>query len=369
MPTDALIVLVKIVLTMTWTLLLALFLTWVERKESAVMQDRIGANRASVFGLRLFGLFQPFADAIKMFFKEDFDPKFSQRVLHWLAPTVSFFCVAVTMVAVPFGDTIRLFGRSIPLQVVDLDAALLYILAMLSLGIYGILISGWASANRFALIGSLRGAAQLISYEVALGLSLVGLVMVFPSLRLSALVEYQGAALRLPAPLGHFPPAPRLRRLLPGRHGRDEAGALRHAGGRIGDHRLLHRVRRPQVRAVHVHRFPRGHRSRLSRDDPVLRRLAGALARRRRLRLPRGRTMVARALGRHGPPGPVLQPQGLLLLLAPDPGPLDLSAFSLRPGHGLRLEGPRSPRRRQHPGHGAHPGGEVGRPCRTPRAS
>ncbi|MBS1226705.1 MAG: nuoH, partial [Candidatus Aminicenantes bacterium] len=112
MPADMLIVLVKVVLTMTWTLLLALFLTWVERKESAVMQDRIGANRASVFGLRLFGLFQPFADAIKMFFKEDFDPKFSQRVLHWLAPTVSFFCVAVTMVAVPFGDTVRLFGRS-----------------------------------------------------------------------------------------------------------------------------------------------------------------------------------------------------------------------------------------------------------------
>lgn len=195
MPTDALIVLVKVVLTMTWTLLLALFLTWVERKESAVMQDRIGANRASVFGLRLLGLFQPFADAIKMFFKEDFDPKFSQRILHWLAPTVSFFCVAVTMVAVPFGDTIRLFGRSIPLQVVDLDAALLFVLAMLSLGIYGILISGWASANRFALIGSLRGAAQLISYEVALGLSLVGLVMVFPSLRLSALVEYQGGLL------------------------------------------------------------------------------------------------------------------------------------------------------------------------------
>lgn len=195
MLTDALIVLVKVVLTMTWTLLLALFLTWVERKESAVMQDRIGANRASVFGLRLFGLFQPFADAIKMFFKEDFDPKFSQRVLHWLAPTVSFFCVAVTMVAVPFGDTIRLFGRSIPLQVVDLDAALLFVLAMLSLGIYGILIGGWASANRFALIGSLRGAAQLISYEVALGLSLVGLVMVFPSLRLSALVEYQGGLL------------------------------------------------------------------------------------------------------------------------------------------------------------------------------
>jgi NADH-quinone oxidoreductase subunit H len=195
MAADALIVLVKTVLAMTWTLLLALFLTWVERKQSAVMQDRIGANRASVLGLRLFGLFQPFADAIKMFFKEDFSPSFAKRPLHALAPAVSFFCVAVTVVAVPFGDTVRLFGRDIALQVADLDAALIFVLAMLSLGVYGILLGGWASSNRFALIGSLRGAAQLISYEVALGLSLVGLVMVFPSLRLSAIVEHQGGLL------------------------------------------------------------------------------------------------------------------------------------------------------------------------------
>ena len=195
MLVDVLIVLVQVVLTLTWTLLLALFLTWVERKQSAVMQDRIGANRASIFGLRLFGLFQPFADAIKMLFKEDFVPSFSQRFLHWLAPTMSFFFTAVTMVAVPFGDAVHLFGRRIPLQVVDLNAALLFVLAMLSLGIFGILISGWASSNRFALIGSLRGAAQLISYEVALGLSLVGLIMVFPSLRLSRIVEFQGGML------------------------------------------------------------------------------------------------------------------------------------------------------------------------------
>ncbi len=193
--TDFLIVLAKVVLALIWTLLLALFLTWVERKESAVMQDRIGANRAEVFGLRLFGLFQPFADAIKMLFKEDFAPTFSERALHWLAPTLSFFFVAVAIVAVPFGDTISLFGRAVPLQVVDLNAALLFVLAMLSLGIYGILISGWASNSRYSLLGSLRGAAQLVSYEVALGLSLVGLVMVFPSLRLSRIVEYQGGLL------------------------------------------------------------------------------------------------------------------------------------------------------------------------------
>jgi NADH-quinone oxidoreductase subunit H len=195
MLADVLIIVVKVVLTLTWTLLLALFLTWVERKESAVMQDRIGANRASILGLRLFGLFQPFADAIKMLFKEDFAPTFAQRTLHWLAPAFSFFFVSVAMVAVPFGDAIRLFGRDIPLQVVDLNAAVIFVLAMLSLGIYGILVSGWASSNRFALIGSLRGAAQLISYEVALGLSLVGLIMIFPSLSLARIVEDQGRLL------------------------------------------------------------------------------------------------------------------------------------------------------------------------------
>jgi len=195
MSADVLIILAKVVLALVWTLLLALFLTWVERKESAVMQDRIGANRASVFGLRLFGLFQPFADAIKMLFKEDFAPTFSQKVLHWLAPTLSFFFVAVAMVAIPFGSPIRLFGRTVPLQVVDLNAAVLFVLAMLSLGIYGILVAGWASSNRFALIGSLRGAAQLVSYEVALGLSLVGLIMVFPSLSLARIVEFQGGLL------------------------------------------------------------------------------------------------------------------------------------------------------------------------------
>jgi NADH-quinone oxidoreductase subunit H len=166
-----------------------------ERKQSAVMQDRLGANRASILGVRAFGLPHILADALKMFFKEDFSPTFARRGWHALAPALSFFFVALTMIAVPFGDTVRLAGRAVSLQVVDLNAALVFVLAMLGLGLYGILVSGWASENRFALIGSLRGAAQLISYEVALGLSLVGLVMVFPSLSLARIVEYQGGLL------------------------------------------------------------------------------------------------------------------------------------------------------------------------------
>jgi NADH-quinone oxidoreductase subunit H len=193
--TDLGIVLIKIVLALVWFLVITLYLTWAERKESAVLQDRIGANRAQIFGLRLFGLLQPFADAIKMIFKEDFVPAFSRKFLHTLSPFLSFFFVAITVSAIPFGDDIRIAGKTISLQIFDANIGLLFVLAMLSLGIYGIILSGWASNNRFALLGSFRGAAQLISYEVALGLSLVGLIMVYPSLRLSDIVRAQGSLL------------------------------------------------------------------------------------------------------------------------------------------------------------------------------
>ncbi len=189
---DIVIVLIKIVLALVWFLTLTLYLTWLERKESAVLQDRIGANRASIFGLRIIGLFQPFADAIKMIFKEDFVPAFSRKFLHTLAPFLSFFFVAICISAIPFGDEFQIGGRTIRLQIFDANIGLLFVLAMLSLGIYGIILSGWASNNRYSLLGGMRGAAQLISYEIALGLSLVGLIMVYPSLQLSKIVQDQG---------------------------------------------------------------------------------------------------------------------------------------------------------------------------------
>jgi len=192
---DILIAVIKIILALVWFLVLTLYLTWLERKESAVIQDRIGANRANIWKFRFLGLFQPFADAIKMIFKEDFVPAFANKFLHTLAPFLSFFFVAITICAVPFGDTLRIGGRTINLQVLDLSAGLLFILAMLSLAIYGIILSGWASRNRFTLLGGMRGAAQLISYEVALGLSLIGIIMVYPSLRLQSIVQFQGGNL------------------------------------------------------------------------------------------------------------------------------------------------------------------------------
>ena len=193
--TEMLIIFIKIVCALVWFLALTLYLTWLERKESALIQDRLGANRASIFGIRIIGLFQPFADAIKMIFKEDFVPSFSRKFLHTMAPLISFFFVAVTIAAIPFGDILRIGARTINLQILDFNVGLLFILAMLSLGIYGIIISGWASNNRYTLTGGLRGAAQVISYEVALGLSLIGLIMVYPSLRLSSIVLYQGELL------------------------------------------------------------------------------------------------------------------------------------------------------------------------------
>jgi NADH-quinone oxidoreductase subunit H len=192
---DILIVLLKVVFSMMWFLVIALYLTWAERKESAVMQDRIGANRANIWKFRIIGLFQPFADAIKMFFKEDFTPVFSRKFIHNLAPFLSFFFVLTTIAVVPFGDVLRLGDREIKLQVIDMNVGLLFIIAMLSMSIYGVILSGWASNSRWTLLGGLRGAAQLVSYEVALGLSLIGLIMVFPSLMLSSIVQFQGELL------------------------------------------------------------------------------------------------------------------------------------------------------------------------------
>ena len=193
---EVLIVFIKIICALVWFLALTLYLAdWVERKQSAVIHDRIGANRASIFGIRILGLFQPIADAIKMIFKEDFVPPFSRKFIHTIAPFISYFFVAVTIAAVPFGDSIKIGERTITLQVLDFNVGLLFILAMLSLGIYGIILSGWASNNRYSLLGGLRGAAQLISYEVALGLSLIGLIMIYPSLQLSTIVRSQGELL------------------------------------------------------------------------------------------------------------------------------------------------------------------------------
>ncbi|HEU5324100.1 MAG TPA: complex I subunit 1 family protein [Methylomirabilota bacterium] len=181
-------------------------LTWVERKQSAIMQDRIGANRASILGLRLLGLFHPLADALKMLSKEDFRPARADRFLFSLAPFVSVFFALVAFAAIPFGDVLRVGGREIPLQAVTLDVGLLYVFAMLSVGVYGVMMAGWASTNNYALLGGQRAAALMISAEIAIGASIMGVVMVYGSLDLQTIVRGQGAPL-LPRLFGEWIPA------------------------------------------------------------------------------------------------------------------------------------------------------------------
>ncbi len=185
----------RVAFVMLFVLNMGGILTWVERKQSAVMQDRIGANRASIFGLRLWGLFHPVADAIKMLTKEDFLPARADRTLFTLAPFVSVFFALTAFASIPFGDVLAVGDREIPLQAVTLNVGILYVFAMLSLGVYGVMMAGWASANNYALLGGQRAAALMISAEVAIGASILGVTMVYGSLDMQEIVRGQGRPL------------------------------------------------------------------------------------------------------------------------------------------------------------------------------
>jgi NADH-quinone oxidoreductase subunit H len=182
----------RVFFVMMFVLNMGGLLGWVERKQSAIMQDRIGANRASIFGLRVMGLFHPLADAIKLLTKEDFRPARADRFLFALAPFVSVFFGLVAFASIPFGDTLRVWDREIPLQAVTLNVGVLYVFAMLSLGVYGVMMAGWSSANNYALLGGQRAAALMISSEIAIGASIMGVIMVYGSLNMQDIVRGQG---------------------------------------------------------------------------------------------------------------------------------------------------------------------------------
>jgi NADH-quinone oxidoreductase subunit H len=192
---DALVIFVKAFLFLNAVLILTSLLTWMERKQSAVMQDRLGANRASLFGIRAFGLFHIFADALKMFFKEDFVPKGADRALHTLAPFAALFFALMSFAAIPFGSSIEIAGRTIPLTVLPLNVGLLFILAMMSMGIFGTFLAGFSSNNKYAFMGGLRASSQMISYEITMGATLVGVLMIFGTLDLTEVNRAQGQLL------------------------------------------------------------------------------------------------------------------------------------------------------------------------------
>ena len=166
--------------------------TWLERKQSALMQDRIGANRASIFGIRALGLFHPLADAIKMFTKEDYIPPRGDKLLHTLAPFISMTFGLAAFAAIPFGDVLWIGNQTIPLQVAPINVALLYIFAMMSMGVYGVILAGFSSNNNYAFLGSLRASSQMLAYEITLGATIMGLVMIHGTLDLQEMVRKQG---------------------------------------------------------------------------------------------------------------------------------------------------------------------------------
>ena len=166
--------------------------TWIERKQSAVMQDRIGANRATIFGIRALGLFHPLADAIKMFTKEDYIPPYGDKFLHTLAPFLSMTFALVAFAAVPFGDILQIGEWEIPLQAASLNVGLIYIFAMMSMGVYGVILAGFSSNSNYAFLGSLRASSQMLAYEITLGATLLGIVMIYGSLDLQEIVRGEG---------------------------------------------------------------------------------------------------------------------------------------------------------------------------------
>ncbi len=172
-------------------------MTWVERKQSALMQDRIGANRASILGFKALGLIHPLADVIKMITKEDTVPTGAHRFLHLVSPFIAVAPAIISFAVIPYGGVYELWGTRVSLTVADLDYGVLYVFAIGSIATYGSMLAGWAGNNNFGMLGSIRVSAQMISYEVALGITVVGLFMIFGTLRLTDMGILQQETFRL----------------------------------------------------------------------------------------------------------------------------------------------------------------------------
>lgn len=173
-------------LIVSLSMVVAMYATYGERKVAAWLQDRIGPNRAGPFGI-----LQPLADGGKLFFKEEIIPLISSKFLFILGPCLAMITALLTSAVIPWSTPLHLFDKDIPLQVADINIGILYIFGVVSLGVYGIMIGGWASNNKFSLLAAIRGASQMVSYELPMGLALIAVLMLVGDLRMSAIVSNQ----------------------------------------------------------------------------------------------------------------------------------------------------------------------------------
>jgi NADH-quinone oxidoreductase subunit H len=178
---------------------------WLERKGSAIIQDRIGPNRAEILGFRLFGMIHNFADVVKLMMKENIVPTHVNRFYFMLAPFWSMTVSLLPLLVIPLAAPLTLEGHTIRFQAADLGVGILFILSVTSMGVFGVMLAGWSSNNKFSLLGGIRSSAQMISFELSMGLSIVGLLMVYQDVKLSSIVEAQG---RLLSVGGHSLPLP-----------------------------------------------------------------------------------------------------------------------------------------------------------------
>lgn len=189
---DAMLIykLILCVIVFVVSLGMAAYMTWGERKLAAVLQDRVGPDRAGPLGL-----LQPIADGVKMFMKEEMLPAQSNRFLFILGPCLFMITACMTGAVIPWGSGITIGDVTYPMQIADINIGLLYLLGVVSIGVYGIMIGGWASNNKYSLLGALRASSQMISYEVAMGLALIALVMMTGTLSLGEISRQQDAGL------------------------------------------------------------------------------------------------------------------------------------------------------------------------------
>lgn len=183
---DPIVVLVKGIVVIAVLFAAAAYMTFAERIVMAGLQLRLGPNRVGPLGL-----LQPLADGIKLLCKEKFQPFGVEKFTYWLAPFISLFCALFAFVLIPVGGTVHIFGREVALQIADVNTGIVFLLAFSSLAVYGVVLAGWASNNRYSLLGGLRGTAQMISYEIPMGISLLTVVMIAGTLDLSEIVRIQ----------------------------------------------------------------------------------------------------------------------------------------------------------------------------------